>query len=389
MSTKTDNSPTVSVLTPSGRGAIAVVSVDGPGAANAVEPLFLSASGQPLGELPVGRIAFGRWNAANGEEVVVTRFDDRVEVHCHGGVAASRAIVESLEQRGCQPIGRAEWLEANTPYPIAAAAHELLGRVQTEKAALILLDQLNGALRAEIERIVKLLDTEQWSEAQQVLQTLLERQPLGERLTQPARVVLTGPPNVGKSSLINALVGYERAIVFDLPGTTRDLVTATTAIDGWAVELVDTAGLRAEATGIEQTGIELAQQAIAAADLVLRVGDARTCLSGAAPETVFDKWVDGKSIVEVANKADLLLAEERSELLERASDSFALTSATAVEGIDTLLARIAEVVVPQELPPGAAVPVTKEQFESLEAAHQHAASGEVASAKQTLLAMLG
>jgi tRNA modification GTPase len=87
-------------------------------------------------------------------------------------------------------------------------------------------------------------------------------------------VVIAGPPNVGKSSLINALLGYQRAIVFDQPGTTRDVLTATTAIDGWPVELADTAGIREGDDAIETEGVARALAEIRAADLVVEVWDA-------------------------------------------------------------------------------------------------------------------
>jgi tRNA modification GTPase len=385
----THTSPTVCVLTPSGRGAIAVASVDGGDAVNMVEPLFSAASGKRLGEIPLHRVAFGRWTGEPGEEVVVTRFEDRVEVHCHGGVAASRAIVESLVAGGCVRIEQPAWLAKYSKGEIEAAAQETLQRVQTEKAALVLLDQLNGALRTEIERVLDLVDGERWIDAELALNTLRHRWPLGRRLTKSPRVVLTGPPNVGKSSLINTLVGYERAIVFDQPGTTRDLVTATTAVDGWAVELVDTAGLRLAASGVEQAGIELAKEALAEADLVLRVDDARTWIAGEPAASAFDAWTKGKTIIEVANKVDLLTPADREQLAERASERFALTAATTRLGIDDLLARIASVVVPAELEVGAAMPFTARQVEALDASLARLSSGDGIETKRTLLAMLG
>jgi tRNA modification GTPase len=97
---------------------------------------------------------------------------------------------------------------------------------------------------------------------------------VGSHLTHPWRIVLAGRPNVGKSSLINALVGFERALVHATPGTTRDLVTAASAIDGWPVELIDTAGLRSTGDALEAAGIRLAEGQMAAADLVVLVFDA-------------------------------------------------------------------------------------------------------------------
>ena len=102
---------------------------------------------------------------------------------------------------------------------------------------------------------------------------LLAREQLGRHLTRPWSVVLAGRINVGKSSLLNALAGYGRAIVHPAPGTTRDAVAVTTAVDGWPVELCDTAGLRATGDAIERAGIERARQRLAQADLVVLVAD--------------------------------------------------------------------------------------------------------------------
>ena len=114
----------------------------------------------------------------------------------------------------------------------------------------------------------------------QQIAILLARADLGRHLVRPWSVVLAGPVNVGKSSLINALAGYGRSIVHHAPGTTRDAVTAATAIDGWPVELCDTAGLRPAATPVERAGIERAQERLAQADLAVLVFDRERALVG-------------------------------------------------------------------------------------------------------------
>ena len=109
--------------------------------------------------------------------------------------------------------------------------------------------------------------------ARQPIEALLAHAATGLHLTRPWQVVVAGRPNVGKSSLINAIAGYQRAIVHSTPGTTRDVVSVQTAMDGWPVEISDTAGLRETREEIEQTGINLARQKILAADLVVLVFD--------------------------------------------------------------------------------------------------------------------
>lgn len=377
------------VLTPTGRGAIAVVSVSGPTATEAVDSLFRAASSKPLREAPINRVAFGRWGDASGEEVVVTRLDHCVEIHCHGGVAASRAIVASLAAAGCREVDQSEWLRRNSEDAIAVAALEQLSLATTETAALVLLDQLNGALRREVQQAIALIDAGELAAAAELLNSLYARWTTGRRLTNPARVVLTGPPNVGKSSLINALVGYQRAIVFPAPGTTRDVVTATTAIDGWAVELIDTAGLRADATGVELSGMQLARNVIARADLVLRVTEADKRLAGERATSEFDAWVADRTVVEVANKTDRLSPEQLAQLKSAAGDNLVLSSAVSPGGIDKLLATISQHIVPPPLPEGSATPFTEQQATTLAAASLALSHSDRATAKQTLLAMLG
>ncbi|MBC8876190.1 MAG: 50S ribosome-binding GTPase [Planctomycetes bacterium] len=157
--------------------------------------------------------------------------------------------------------------------PIAAEARIALAAARTERTAAILLAQYRGALEAELTAIVALLENEETDAAADRLRRLERYADFGKHLTTPWRVVLTGHANVGKSSLINAILGYERSIVFEQPGTTRDVVTATTAIDGWPVELADTAGLREGGDAVESAGVRLARERLAAADVVVAVFD--------------------------------------------------------------------------------------------------------------------
>jgi tRNA modification GTPase len=324
----------------------------------------------------------------HGEEVVVVRTEHSVEVHCHGGLAASRAIVDDLVAGGCEPVDQVDWLKETAGDAIEAAAGQALCEARTERAALVLLDQLNGALRGAIEQVVAAISAAEMLETVRQLDELLARGELGRRLTKPARVVLTGAPNVGKSSLINALVGFERAIVFDTPGTTRDVVTATTAIDGWAVELVDTAGLRQATSDIEHQGIELARTVLAAADVVLRLSEATQWLAEAPPEGEFDRWIEGKQVIEVANKVDQLSEPQRQALKVRQSPLLVLTSAATREGIDELLRVLANRLVPEPVTVGAAVPFTSSQLDALVVARGELSVGDLRSAKDSLLAML-
>ncbi|HVT30471.1 MAG TPA: GTPase, partial [Lacipirellulaceae bacterium] len=266
---------TAAVLTPPGRGAVATVLVSGATAIATVGQLFSPATGDDFAKAPIGRIFFGRWEA--GEELVVCRRgEDEIEVHCHGGQAAVEAVLASLAGLGCQILG---WTAAARRQvdPIAAEAMDSLARATTLRSAAILLDQYQGALRQELDQCASLLDSsdeESWRAAEQRLHDLVRRSRLGRHLVEPFQVVIAGKPNVGKSSLINGLVGYQRSIVSPQSGTTRDVVSARTAFAGWPVELSDTAGLRYGADSLETAGIDMAVRRFGAADLRVAVFDA-------------------------------------------------------------------------------------------------------------------
>lgn len=367
-----------------------MVSVAGPRREAVVGPLFHSATGKKLADLPVGRIAFGRWgDATSGEEVVICKHPQTVEIHCHGGIAASAAICESLAERGCDKQSAENWFATQKGSLIAGEAQRALGNAVTERAALVLLDQQTGALDRVIDACVAAIDSDDNAAALRQIQAIADRRPLGKQLSQPAVVALTGPPNVGKSSLINALVGYERAIVFDSPGTTRDAVTAVTAIDGWAVQLVDTAGLRATQNDLEQAGIDLAQQAIATAELVLVVKEAADWQQGEPPATEFDGWLEDKQVLRVANKVDRLSPSDCDRLAAGQPANLVLTSATDGTGVDNLLEQIAQAICPCQLEPGDAVPFELRHYKLLSEAITALEAGDPAAAKLALLALAG
>ncbi len=367
-------------LTPPGRGAVASLLVEGPGAVAAVAACFRAASGRPLDEAPIDRIVFGRFGAEPAEEVVLRRREDgAVEVSCHGGLAAVEMVTELLGQQGCRPLGWRDWIRRREPYPIAAEARLALADARTERTAAILLDQLGGALRREVEEIRGLVAAGQIEAARRRLQELLGRAELGRHLVRPWRVVLAGRPNVGKSSLINALIGYQRAIVHHVPGTTRDVVTATTAVDGWPIELADTAGLHESGDQIERAGIARAREELASADLVLLVFDAArpwseadAALLAAHPDALV-----------VHSKCDLPAAgeAERTEGLR--------TSAREGLGIDALVAEIAARLVPQPPPAGAGVPFVEAQFRRLSFAAEALDHGRSDTAAGALAQILG
>src|SRR5262249_9107130 len=151
-----------------------------------------------------------------------------------------------------------EFLRLTTEDAVRAAAATALAEARTQRTAAILLDQYHGAFSRAVAVAHAAWERGDTAEAGRLLEVLARYAPLGRPLTSPWRVVVAGAPNVGKSSLVNALAGYARCVVSPTPGTTRDVVTTLIAVDGWPVELADTAGLREAAGPLEEQGIGLA-----------------------------------------------------------------------------------------------------------------------------------
>jgi tRNA modification GTPase len=360
-------------------------------------PLFRAANGRPVREQPVNRVSFGRWGDDPVEEVVLCRIDrSTTEIHCHGGEAAAARILRDLEPRGCCVLNASDWTRSDMCL-LDLECLEALTRATTLRTAEMLLAQQTpvgqtaslprvrpsateagsfghgrgrgsrtpsaGLLRGTIE---DLLDAP-IDDTRLRLDELLRWADFGRHLTQPWRVVLCGRPNVGKSSLVNALLGYSRSIVYDQPGTTRDVVTAVTAFDGWPVELSDTAGIRAAAGVLESAGIERARRRLAEADLRIIVLDRSRALHD-DDHGLLDQWPDA---VVIANKSDLA-DQWGHECRRRALPVSALTGAG--------LERLAEVIVQRLVPstPAAeeAVPVSTRQAECLRRAHAAACRGD-------------
>ena len=374
-----------SVLTPAGRGAVAVVAAAGQGAVAAVDASFHAANGRLFAQQDRDRIVFGHWTSGeHREEVVLVRGEDAsLEIHCHGGVAAVERIVAALAAAGCEITPWQTWIEGASSNEIAREATLALAAATTRRMAAILLDQFNGALGREIAAAQQELQQGNLAAAQDRLAALLASSRLGRHLTHPWQVAIAGRPNVGKSSIINALVGYQRAIVFDQPGTTRDVLSAETAIDGWPVRLTDAAGIRATADPLEAEGVARAKQQLSQADLVLWVLDATAISAGCdVVETAMHEVAEEGG--ELAKDAHPLILLNKIDLLEgdllANHPSIIAVSALVGSGIDALLAAIVDRLVPTPLRRGEAVPFTVRQTSLLESALQaiHQADAQAA-----------
>ena len=371
----------VVLLTPAGRSAVATVLVEGPQALASVAALFHPATSRALGERPCGRIVFGRWHSSeHGEEVVVCRRgDEHFEIHCHGGRAAAGAILASLVERGCQETSWQLWARMSLPDPIAAAARVALADAPTERTATILWDQYTGALARALREIDGLLRGQDAQAVLSRIDELLRWSGLGAHLVRPWRVVLVGPPNVGKSSLTNALLGYQRAIVHDQPGTTRDVVATTCALEGWPVELADTAGQRASDEPLEAAGIRLAHDRSLAADLVVLVLDASNPLP--PDQSLSASW---PLALRVLNKCDLLTESPVSN----PAKPCLYTSARLGTGIDALAHEIASRLIPDAPPPGQAVPFAPHHVGQLGLMRSAVLAGDLDRASRDLATLL-
>jgi tRNA modification GTPase len=339
----------VACLTPPGQAAIATLAVDGPHAWEAVRPLFRTRSGA---ELPVealaGRILLGRLGLDVADDVVLTVKragpSQRLELHCHGGRTNVVFLLGLLQQCGLRVCDWRAFLRLSEPDALCAAAAVALADAPTARTAAILLDQYHGAFAAALDAVAMALDRGDVPAAAANLDALARRAALGRRLTAPWRVVVAGPPNVGKSSLVNALAGYQRSIVAATPGTTRDVTTTRLAIDGWPVELADTAGMREPKDALETEGMHRAREATRAADLCLWLLDAAAMPVRAEP------GIDAKLVV---NKVDLPPAWD----LDEAPAAIRVSALTGA-GLPDLCAALSRWLVPEPPPAGAPVPFT-------------------------------
>ncbi len=370
------------LLTGAGRSAIAVIEVVGHSAWAAIQRCVEFASS---GELAVGQLRYGKWTGPAGdhghqESVVVSlamaSSSPVFEVHCHGGTAAVSRIMEDLAL-----VGVRRELESTTATQsiLADEALAALSRCTTERMATIALDQVRGAMSDWINEWLGSLErnVESGSVLGQLhasARQLADWGSMGVRLGEAFRVVLVGAPNVGKSTLMNRLVGWDRSITYDGAGTTRDVLHSATVLEGLPIRLTDTAGLRTSEEVIEREGIRRSESEIQTADVVVVVRD--TIAEDGEPQAHgrgSARWI------RVFNKSDRLTESERVRL---AADPDELaTVAIAGEGIDELQQRIVA-AISRALPPrGAAVPVSVRQWDLME---QLAVADSMATAMQIL-----
>jgi tRNA modification GTPase len=334
----------VAIATPPGRGALAIVRVSGPDALKVCTSMVRPWPAEPR------HATHARVHDAHGsplDDVVVVWFraphsftgEDVVEVTCHGGAIAPASIAATFVGAGARPATPGEFtrravMHGRLDVLQAEAVGDLIDSATTA-AHRMSLAQLDGglsrritAMRHEIlglealaaydidfpeeddgpiprERILTAADRVIGD-----IDALLATAPIGELVRRGAVVVIAGAPNVGKSSLFNALIGQRRAIVTAIPGTTRDAIEGVIDADGWPLRLVDTAGLRESSDTVEQMGIEISRDYIGRADVVLACGDSVDAVERVRAAVVS---LTTAPAITVRTKADLAPAGSRRD----------------------------------------------------------------------------
>ena len=357
----------VALATPPGRSALAVVRLSGAGAFAVAAKVIDDFVSHPPRSAVLGRFA-----EADGSEIdhgIYLTYrapgshtgEDTVELMCHGGLMAPARLLAALEAAGARSAYPGEFtrravLNGKMDLIQAEAVGDLIDATAPAQARAAL-QQLDGGLsqrlmklRTDLIGVVALLGydidfpdedeppvapatvRERLDEVTRQIDHLLRTASAGERVRDGAVVVLAGRPNAGKSSLFNALLGLDRAIVTEVPGTTRDAIEAATSFLGWPVRLVDTAGLRADPDRIEQLGIEVSHRYLQAADMVLLCVEADEELSDEEQELLSTALPRGGLPLLVRTKMDTT---------ERAPEGIPVSAATGV-GLDVLSRTIAE-----------------------------------------------
>jgi len=378
------------------RSAVGIVRLSGPDAAAVLDRLFTPAGGTPLSAQPPRRMVYGAVRDAAGrviDHALAVRFDAGAsytgepcaELHCHGspavlGEALSAAFAAGARQAKPGEFTQRAFLNGKMDLTEAEAVIDLID-AETAEAARNAAGQVDGALRRLAERAYDaLLDVTSrfyavvdypdediadaspaeveaaLAETESALAGLLATYARGRIVKNGAAAVIIGAPNAGKSSLLNRLVGYERTIVTDIPGTTRDTVEEKAVVGGVLLRLIDTAGLRETGDTVEKLGVERSRRAIADADLILALADGSRAPTEEDAEALRLARESGKPYLCVRTKRDL----------GGSGEGLAVSSVTG-EGFDELEAAVAA-LFPSLPPEGGTLLTNARQAEAVERA---------------------
>jgi len=358
------------IATPPGEGAIGIVRISGPRAHTVADAVFRPLHGQrPLSETP-WRLRHGRVVDATGhtvDEVMAVIMaaphtytgEPMAEIHGHGGQAVLRAVLGTVLEAGARPAGPGEFtrralvngrmdltqaeavidlIQARSETALRAAAAMAGGGLRRALDAIAdrttdLLAQAEAAVDFPEEDLPELITPAWFESARAVREQMTEHLTAyhaGRLFREGATIVIAGRPNAGKSTLFNRLLDEDRAIVTEIPGTTRDVLEGWTAFNGMAVRLLDTAGLRDTPEPVEREGVARARSAVAKADLVLWVLDLTL-----PADTLREEWAEARTAVSgqvlwVGNKVDT--AKDMPNLPELEADPPGLIRVSARNG---------------------------------------------------------
>ncbi|MEK6582838.1 MAG: tRNA uridine-5-carboxymethylaminomethyl(34) synthesis GTPase MnmE [Nitrospirota bacterium] len=354
------------ISTPLGEGGIGIVRLSGKDAFKIADRLFHSPKGKKISDTPSHRIIYGfvKDPSTNDtvDEVLVSVMrspntytrEDIVEINCHGGMLPLRKVLELVIKEGARLADPGEFtkrafLNGRLDLSEAEAVIDLI-RAKTDEAGRIALEQLKGRLSVKILKLREALtqictfveayidfpeeEIEISSKKEMLestgsilaeLESLLKTYEEGRFFREGLGAAIVGRPNVGKSSLLNALLQKDRAIVTNMPGTTRDIIEEYLNINGLPLRIIDTAGIRESHDMAEREGVKRSLKAIEDADLVIAVVDGSEPLKNEDFE-VLGK-IKGKNAIIAINKSDLISPKEReSRRAEVASALFSYAS---------------------------------------------------------------
>lgn len=375
-----DLSAIAAISTPLGTGGVGIIRISGKNATEIADRIFVSVNGKKLSSSKGYRAYFGR--IFDGEtavdEVVCLVFraphsytgEDVVEINCHGGVVLLKKILRLVLQNGAQAAAPGEFTKRaflNGKLDLSEAESVMtLIFAQGEQGANAAFNQLEGSLSRKIEKINSSLlslaahiaawvdypddeieelgNNELYStiyNAHLELCALLSNFDSGMAVTNGVEAAIVGKPNVGKSTLMNLLTGYDRSIVTEIEGTTRDVVEETVNLNGCILRISDTAGMRETGDIVEKLGVERSRKKLERAAIVFAVFDLSKPLSDEDKELI-DECKD-KNVIPIINKTDL---EPRLDVdyIKNKLGSPLFISAKSGDGYNELCDRVAELM---------------------------------------------
>lgn len=385
------------IATGQAAGGIGIVRISGENALFVADRIFKTVSGLKLNTLSGYKAAFGTVFLDDKplDEAIATVFrapksytgEDVVEISCHGGLFITRQVLRAALKNGAQPAEAGEFtkraflngkldlakaeavmqlISAQGEQARAASFHTLEGTLSREIGAISAdLKSVSAALAAwvdypdeEIEDLSDETIAASLNNAIRALQALLARFDSGKVILNGVDTAIVGKPNVGKSTLMNVLVGTEKSIVTDIAGTTRDIVEETVTVGDVVLRLSDTAGLRDTADAVERIGVERARKRIENASLILALFDNSVPLT-ADDEDLF-ALCKGKKAIAVVNKTDLKSCWD-AKILDKVFNKSVYISAKENIGVQDLEKAIAEVLGTADFDPSAATLMNERQ----------------------------